>query len=40
MMSANPDTSRTLAAIEVNDAFIERLEAIRDNAQGLTIDQG
>jgi len=27
------------AAIEANDAFIARLQAIRDTAQGLTIEQ-
>jgi hypothetical protein len=35
-----PDDASIQAAIEANDAFIERLEAIRDGAQGLTIDQG
>jgi hypothetical protein len=35
-----PDDVSIQAAIEANDAFIERLEAIRDAAQGLTIDQG
>jgi hypothetical protein len=37
---AEPDDASIQAAIEANDAFIERLEAIRDGAQGLTIDQG
>src|SRR5262249_14314456 len=36
---ASPDDVSIQAAIEANDAFIERLEAIRDNAQGPTIDQ-
>ncbi len=36
---ASPDDVSIQAAIEANDAFIERLEAIRDAAQGLTIDQ-
>jgi hypothetical protein len=35
-----PDDASIAAAIEANDAFVERLEAIRDSAQGLTIDQG
>jgi hypothetical protein len=34
-----PDDVSIQAAIEANDAFIERLEAIRDSAQGFTIDQ-
>jgi hypothetical protein len=34
-----PDGVSIAAAIEANDAFIARLEAIRDAAQGLTIDQ-
>jgi hypothetical protein len=34
-----PDDVSIQAAIEANDAFIERLEAIRDGAKGLTIDQ-
>ena len=34
-----PDDVSIQAAIEANDAFIERLEAIRDAAQGLTIEQ-
>jgi hypothetical protein len=34
-----PDDVSIQAAIEANDAFIERLEAIRNRAQGLTIDQ-
>jgi hypothetical protein len=37
---ASPDDASIQAAIEANDVFIERLEAIRDGAQGLTIDQG
>jgi hypothetical protein len=37
---ASPDDASIQAAIDANDAFIERLEAIRDSAQGLTIDQG
>src|SRR5262245_10944937 len=36
---ASPDADSIAAAIEANDAFIARLEAIRDAAQGLTIDQ-
>jgi hypothetical protein len=36
---ASPDDVSIAAAIEANDAFIARLEAIRDAAQGLTIDQ-
>jgi hypothetical protein len=35
-----PDDVSIQAAIEANDALIARLEAIRDAAQGLTIDQG
>jgi phage terminase small subunit len=34
-----PDDLSVAAAIEANDAFIARLEVIRDAAQGLTIDQ-
>ena len=34
-----PDDVSIQAAIEANDAFIDRLKAIRDAAQGLTIDQ-
>jgi hypothetical protein len=34
-----PDDVSIAAAIEANDAFIARLEVIRDAAQGLTIDQ-
>src|SRR5262245_44069371 len=34
-----PSDDDIQAAIEANDAFIARLEAIRDAAQGLTIDQ-
>jgi hypothetical protein len=36
---ASPDDVSIVAAIEANDAFIARLETIRDAAQGLTIDQ-
>src|SRR5262249_44596311 len=36
---ASPDDVSIAAAIEANDAFIARLEAIRDATQGLTIDQ-
>jgi hypothetical protein len=36
---ASPDDVSIQAAIEANDAFIAALEAIRDAAQGLTIDQ-
>jgi hypothetical protein len=35
---ASPDEDSIQAAIEANDAFIERLEAIRDRAQTLTIE--
>src|SRR6476620_11238926 len=35
---ASPDDISIAAAIEANDNFIARLEAIRDGAQGLTID--
>jgi len=34
---ASPDDVSTAAAIEANDAFIARLETIRDRAQGRTI---
>jgi valyl-tRNA synthetase len=34
-----PDDVSIQAAIEANDAFIQRLEAIRDAAQGLTVEQ-
>jgi len=34
---SSPDDVSIHAAIEANDAFIERLEAIRDSAQTLTI---
>ncbi len=34
-----PDDLSVAAAVEANNAFIERLEAIRNRAQGLTIDQ-
>jgi hypothetical protein len=33
-----PDDISIRAAIEANNAFIARLEAIRDSAQGLTIE--
>jgi hypothetical protein len=36
---SEPDDVSNKAAIEAHDAFIERLEAIRDGAQGLTIEQ-
>jgi hypothetical protein len=36
---ASPDDVSVKAAIEANDAFVSRLEEIRDKAQGLTIDQ-
>jgi len=36
---ASPDDVSIQAAIEANDAFIARLEAIRDGAKGLTTDQ-
>jgi hypothetical protein len=36
---SEPDDVSIQAAIEANDAFIAALEAIRDAAQGLTIDQ-
>jgi len=36
---ASPDDVSIQAAIEANDAFIARLEAIRDGAQGLTLEQ-
>ena len=36
---SSPDDVSIQAAIEANDAFIERLEAIRDQAQGLTLGQ-
>ncbi len=35
---ASPDDASIQAAIEANDAFVERLEAIRDRAQTLTIE--
>jgi hypothetical protein len=35
-----PDDASIKAAIKANDAFIDRLTAIRDKAQALTIDQG
>jgi hypothetical protein len=34
-----PDDVSIQAAIEANDVFIQRLEAIRDAAQGLTVEQ-
>src|SRR5260221_1592367 len=34
-----PDDVSIQAAVKANDAFVERLEAIRNEAQGLTIDQ-
>ena len=34
---ASPDDVSVQEAIQANDAFIERLEAIRDKAQTLTI---
>jgi hypothetical protein len=34
-----PDDASIQAAIEANDAFVGRLEAVRDAAQRLTIDQ-
>jgi hypothetical protein len=36
---ASPDDASIVAAIEANDAFVTRLEAIRDAAQRLTIDR-
>jgi hypothetical protein len=36
---ASPDDASIQAAIEANDAFVGRLEAIRDAAQGLAIGQ-
>ena len=36
---ASPDDASITAAIEANDAFVTRLEAIRDAAEGPTIDQ-
>ena len=36
---SQPDDASIQAAIEANDAFIERLEAIRNAAQGPGIDQ-
>jgi hypothetical protein len=35
----SPDEASVAAAIEANDAFVTKLEAIRDAAQRLTIDQ-
>ena len=37
---SSPDDLSIQAAIEANDQFIRRLEAIRDAAQGLTVEQG
>ena len=37
---ASPDDGSIQAAIEANDIFVGRLEAIRNAAQGLTINQG
>ena len=34
-----PDDVSIQAAIEANDAFIDRLKAIREKAQGLTLEQ-
>ena len=34
-----PDDISIQAAIELNDRFISGLEAIRDKAQGLTLEQ-
>jgi hypothetical protein len=34
-----PDDASIKAAIEANDAFIDRLQQIRDSAQGLTLQQ-
>jgi hypothetical protein len=36
---ASPDEASIQAAIEANDVFVERLEAIRDAAQERMIDQ-
>ena len=36
---ASPDDASIQAAIEANDAFVTRLEAIRDAAQRLTINR-
>src|SRR5215472_2498376 len=36
---ASPDDASIQAAVEANDAFVGRLEAIRAAAQGLTIEQ-
>ena len=35
---ASPDDASIQAAIEANDAFIDRLKAIRDAAQGLSLE--
>ena len=37
---ASPDDASIQAAIEANDVFVERLEAIRDAAQGPAINEG
>jgi len=36
---ASPDDASVAAAIEANDAFVTKLETIRDSAQRLTIDR-
>ncbi len=36
---ASPDDVSVAAAIEANDLFIAKLEAIRDSAQRLTLDR-
>jgi len=36
---SSPDDASIQAAVEANDAFVRRLEAIRDAGQALTIDQ-
>jgi hypothetical protein len=35
----SPDDVSIAAAIEANDAFIQRLEAVRDQARALTLEQ-
>jgi hypothetical protein len=37
---ASPDDVSIRSAVEANDQFIARLEAIHRQAQGLTIEQG
>jgi len=37
---SSPDDVSIQAAIEANDAFIDRLNAIRDAAQGVTVENG